>query len=174
MKKLIETALPLRVLSQSATSDKARKGHPGNMHLWWNRSPIDSSAALLMAAVLDSNTEELGTRIKELENIAVGETPLSIKMNHLPVVCDPFSGFGGLTIAAQKTGLDIYASDLNAMATLLTKAIAEVPSRLSDCRPINPQKENKMFFGIEGLASDVDYYGNLLKKGNASKNRRTL
>lgn len=169
MKKLIETALPLRVLSQSATSDKARKGHPGNMHLWWNRSPIDSSAALLMAAVLDSNTEELGTKIKELENIAVGETPLSIKMNHLPVVCDPFSGFGGLTIAAQKTGLDVYASDLNAMATLLTKAVAEVPSRLSDCRPINPQKENKMFFGIEGLASDVDYYGNLLKKETHQK-----
>lgn len=169
MKKLIETALPLRVLSQSATSDKARKGHPGNMHLWWNRSPIDSSAALLMAAVLDSNNEELGTKIKELENIAVGETPLPIKMNHLPVVCDPFSGFGGLTIAAQKMGLDVYASDLNAMATLLTKAVAEVPSRFADCRPINPQKENKMFFGIEGLASDVDYYGNLLKKETHQK-----
>ena len=169
MKKLIETALPLRVLSQSATSDKARKGHPGNIHLWWNRSPIDSSAALLMAAVLNSNIEELGTKIKELENIAVGETPLPIKMNHLPVVCDPFSGFGGLTIAAQKTGLDIYASDLNAMATLLTKAVAEVPSRFVNCRPINPQKENKMFFGIEGLASDVDYYGNLLKKETHQK-----
>lgn len=169
MKKLIETALPLRVLSQSAASDKARKGHPGNMHLWWNRSPIDSSAALLMAAILDSNTEELGTKIKELENIAVGETPLPIKMNHLPVVCDPFSGFGGLTIAAQKTGLDVYASDLNAMATLLTKAVAEVPSRFANCRPINPQKENKMFFGIEGLASDVDYYGNLLKKETHQK-----
>lgn len=169
MKKLIETALPLRVLSQSAASDKARKGHPGNMHLWWNRSPIDSSAALLMAAVLDSNTEELGTKIKELENIAVGETPLPIKMNHLPVVRDPFSGFGGLTIAAQKMGLDVYASDLNAMATLLTRAAAEVPSRFADCRPINPQKENKMFFGIEGLASDVDYYGNLLKKETHQK-----
>lgn len=139
------------------------------MHLWWNRSPIDSSAALLMAAVLDSNTEELGTKIKELENIAVGETPLPIKMNHLPVVCDPFSGFGGLTIAAQKMGLDVYASDLNAMATLLTRAAAEVPSRFADCRPINPQKENKMFFGIEGLASDVDYYGNLLKKETHQK-----
>ena len=82
MKKLIETALPLRVLSQSAASDKARKGHPGNMHLWWNRSPIDSSAALLMAAILDSNTEELGTKIKELENIAVsaaGQLTYTIK-----------------------------------------------------------------------------------------------
>lgn len=44
MKKIIETVLPLRALNKSATSDKVRKGHPGNMHLWWNRSPIDSSA----------------------------------------------------------------------------------------------------------------------------------
>ena len=169
MKKLIETALPLRVLSQSAISDKARKGHPGNMHLWWNRSPIDSSTALLMAALMDSNTEEYETKIKQLENIAAGDTPLSLKMNHPPAVCDPFSGFGGLVIAAQKAGLDVYASDLNAVATLLTKAVAEIPSRFSDCRPVNPHKENKMFFGIEGLASDVDYYGNLLKKETYQK-----
>lgn len=123
MKKIIETALPLRVLSQSTISDKARKGHPGNMHLWWNRSPIDSSTALLIAAMMDSNTEEFRAKINQLKNIAVGETPLPIKMNHLPAVCDPFSGFGGLTIAAQKAGLDVYASDLNAVATLLTKAV---------------------------------------------------
>lgn len=169
MKKIIETALPLRVLSQSAISDKVRKGHPGNMHLWWNRSPIDSSTALLMAALMDSNTEEFGAKIKELENIVTGDMPLSLKMNHPPAVCDPFSGFGGLVIAAQKAGLDVYASDLNAVATLLTKAVAEIPSRFSDCRPINPQKENKMFFGIEGLDSDVDYYGNLLKKETYQK-----
>ena len=107
MKKLIETALPLRVLSQSAASDKARKGHPGNMHLWWNRSPIDSSAALLMAALMDSNTEEFGAKIKELENIAAGDMPLPLKMNYSPAVCDPFSGFGGLVIATQKAGLDV-------------------------------------------------------------------
>lgn len=169
MKKIIETALPLRVLSQSAISDKARKGHPGNMHLWWNRSPIDSSTALLIAAMMDSNTEEFRAKINQLKNIAVGETPLPIKMNHLPAVCDPFSGFGGLTIAAQKAGLDVYASDLNAVATLLTKAVAEIPSRFSDCRPINPQKENKMFFGTEGMVSDVDYYGKLLKKETYQK-----
>jgi len=169
MKKLIETALPLRVFNQSAISDKAKKGHPGNMHLWWNRSPIDSSAALLMAAMMDSDTEKFDAKIKQLESIAAGETPSPIKMNHPPIVCDPFSGFGGLTIAAQKAGLDVYASDLNAVATILTKAIAEIPSRFSDCRPINPQKENKMFFGIDGLASDVAYYGNLLKKETYQK-----
>ena len=128
MKKIIETVLPLRALNKSATSDKVRKGHPGNMHLWWNRSPIDSSAALLRAAVKDVNIDEIDLEVKQLESIAAGKAVPQIKMKHSPVVCDPFSGFGGLTIAAQKTGLDVYASDLNAMATLLTKAVAEVPS----------------------------------------------
>ena len=169
MKKLIETALPLRVLSQSAMSDKVRKGHPGNMHLWWNRSPIDSSAALLKAAVTDADTEEFGTAIHQLENMIAGEVFLQMKMSHPPAVCDPFSGFGGLTIAAQKAGLDVYASDLNAVATILTKAVAEIPSRFGDCKPINPQAENKIFFGAEGLASDVDYYGELLKRETYKK-----
>lgn len=51
MKKIIETVLPLREINASAIVDRAKKGHPGNMHLWWNRSPIDSSAALLKAAI---------------------------------------------------------------------------------------------------------------------------
>ena len=164
MKKIIETVLPLRVLNKSATSDKVRKGHPGNMHLWWNRSPIDSSAALLRAAVKDVNIDEIDLEIKRLESIAAGKVVPQIKIKHSPVVCDPFSGFGGLTIAAQKAGLEVYASDLNAVATLLTKAAAEIPFKFANCSPISPQVENKIFFGAEGLAKDVDYYGKLLKE----------
>ena len=164
MRKLIEAALPLKTLNQSSISDKARKGHPGNMHLWWNRSPIDSSAALLSAAMTDAVPEEIGLKVKQLEKMAAGETAAQRKTDHPPVVYDPFSGSGGLTIAAQKAGLEVYAGDLNAVATLLTKAAAEIPSRFADKRPVNPQAESKKFSGAEGLASDVDYYGNLLKK----------
>ncbi len=169
MKKIIENALPLRVLNQSAMSDKARKGHPGNMHLWWNRSPIDSSAALLRAAVMDVDAEELEPAIYQLEIMAAGESAPQMNMNHSPVVYDPFSGFGGLTIAAQKAGLDVYASDLNAVATLLTKAATEIPARFRDCQPINSQADNKIHFGAEGLSSDVNYYGKLLKEETYQK-----
>ena len=169
MKKIIETALPLRVLSQSAMSDKARKGHPGNMHLWWNRSPIDSSAAILRAAMTDVNADEFGIVINQLENMALGNVASQMKMSHPPVVCDPFSGFGGLTIAAQKVGLAIYASDLNAVAALLTKATTEIPHKFKDCKPINPQADHKIHFGAEGLASDVNYYGNLLREKTQQK-----
>ncbi len=164
MKKIIEMVLPLREFSQSAMSDKARKGHPGNMHLWWNRSPIDSSAALLQAAVTDANEEELDAELQQLENTAVGGVASQMRISHPPMVCDPFSGFGGLTIAAQKAGLEVQAGDLNAVAVLLTKAAAEIPSSFADCKPIHPQAENKLFFGAEGLAADVDHYGRLLRK----------
>ncbi len=169
MKKLIETALPLRVLSQSAMSDKARKGHPGNMHLWWNRSPIDSSAALIRSAVTDVDECKIESVIQALEKLAAGEMASQMEISHPPVVCDPFSGFGGLTIAAQKAGFNVHASDLNAVAVLLTKAAAEIPARFKDRKPINPQAENKIYFGAECLASDVRYYGKLLSEKTYQK-----
>lgn len=177
MIKLIETALPLKELSQSAMGDKAHKGHPGNMHLWWNRSPIDSSAALLLAAVTDNPSEKSeeypeaeeqcearSQLMEDVKRIAGGaEDSKKLQSGELPVVCDPFSGFGGLAIATQKVGLKAYAGDLNAVATLLTKAAAEIPARFSDRVAVNPKAENMIYFGSEGLAADVDYYGKLVK-----------
>lgn len=171
MKKIIETALPLSALNASAIGDKARKGHPGNMHLWWNRSPIDSSASLLKAAMEDtpkegSEREEENKRIQnDLIAVAAGKDG-----NHLsaaqeyPSVCDPFSGFGGLTVAAQKIGLNVHAGDLNSVATLLTKAAVEVLAGFIDQKAVNPEAENKMYFGTEGLAADVEWYGKGIKK----------
>lgn len=171
MRKMIETALPLAALNASAIADKAKKGHPGNMHLWWNRSPIDSSAALLEAAIKDDPVEagqsETARKhlIDELARIAYGEDNGHLSANiSYPTVCDPFSGFGGLTIAAQRLGLKINAGDLNSVATLLTKAAAEIPAGFTDCKAINPEAENRMYFGAEGLATDVAYYGKRVKE----------
>lgn len=57
MKKLIETALPLREITASSIEEKVRKGHPGNLHLWWNRSPIVSSSVLIYAAMTDEDQD---------------------------------------------------------------------------------------------------------------------
>ena len=62
MKKLIETALPLREITASSIEEKVRKGHPGNLHLWWNRSPIVSSSVLIYAAM----KTKIRTRRKEI------------------------------------------------------------------------------------------------------------
>ncbi|MCD7717396.1 MAG: DUF1156 domain-containing protein [Lachnospiraceae bacterium] len=168
-RKIIETALPLKALSVSAMGDKAHKGHPGNMHLWWNRSPVDSSAALLAADILDDPADEEDEKRKqisaELCQIAGGKGNLSAVQNleKPPVVCDPFSGFGGLTIAAQKVGLQVQAGDLNAVACLLTKAAAEIPARFLNEKAVHPDAENKFYFGAEGLAADVAHYGKWLR-----------
>lgn len=57
MKKVIETGVPINMLFSSTIEEKVKKGHPGKLHPWWNRSPIVSSAALLKAA-LDDATQE--------------------------------------------------------------------------------------------------------------------
>jgi putative DNA methylase len=171
VRKMIETALPLAALNSSAIADKAKKGHPGNMHLWWNRSPIDSSTALLEAAIKDDPVEaglseaDRKRLIDELTQVSFGEDNGHLSANtSYPTVCDPFSGFGGLTIAAQRLGLNVDAGDLNSVATLLTKASAEIPAGFVDSKAINPQAENKMYFGAEGLATDVAYYGKQVKE----------
>ena len=66
--KLIENWIPLKELSASAIRDKARKGHPGNLHLWWNRSPIDSSTAVLFSALVDEDDAEASELITEIAN----------------------------------------------------------------------------------------------------------
>jgi putative DNA methylase len=167
VKKLIETVLPLKEINDSSIGDKARKGHPGNMHLWWNRSPIDSSAVLLKASLEDASETEADRKlqIEELTRIASADSMIhTLLPEGHPTICDPFSGFGGLTVAAQKLGLNVEAGDLNSVATLLTKAAAEIPGRFKDCNPVNPDGCSKMYFGAEGLAADINYYGKLVKK----------
>jgi putative DNA methylase len=168
MKKMIEAMLPLQELNASSIKDKTKKGHPCNMHLWWKRSPIDSSAALLKAALEnmpDINDEDAKQRlIDDLQEIAKGRFSDIRKLNNkYPIVCDPFSGFGGLTIAASKLGLKVQSGDLNAVATILTKAATEIPMGFMDHTPVSPKAENKLYFGTEGLAADILYYGDLLK-----------
>ena len=144
MKTKIESALPLQLINQSAMSERATKEHPGNMHLWWNRSPIDSSKQLL-AAALTPDQEAIG------EDFAV-------------TIVDPFSGFGGLALAAVETGSSVIAEDLNSIASVLTKAAAEIPARFADKPAISENAENRIYTGVEGLAEDVRCYGTAIRK----------
>lgn len=144
MKTKIEGALPLRQINQSATTERATKEHPGNMHLWWNRSPIDSSKKILTSA-LTSDQDTISTD----PNVTI---------------VDPFSGFGGLALAAAETGAAVIAGDLNSVAAVLTKAAAEIPARFADKPAVSANADNRIYTGVEGLAEDVRCYGNALRK----------
>ena len=140
MKILTKDALSLKLINQSAMSERVTKEHPGNMHLWWNRSPIESSKKLIE------------TLIANHKNISTCVT-----------VVDPLSGFGGLTLAAEKLGLPIVAGDLNSVAVVLTKAAVEIPSRFANRSAVSADAGNKAYTGIEGLAEDILRYGDAIR-----------
>ena len=90
---------------------------------------------------------------------------------YAPPVLDPFCGGGSIPLEAQRLGLRVYASDLNPVAVLITKALIEIPPRFAGLPPVNPEwrkksKEEKaatVWPGAQGLAEDVRYYGKWMR-----------
>jgi len=86
---------------------------------------------------------------------------------HAPPVLDPFCGGGSIPLEAQRLGLRAYASDLNPVAVLITKALIEIPPKFAGQPPMNPdwqgkskeEKATRVWRGAQGLAEDVRYYG---------------
>lgn len=83
--------------------------------------------------------------------------------NNAPPIYDPFCGGGAIPLEAQRLGLEAHASDLNPVAVLITKALIEIPPKFKDLPPVNPESrkelKTKQWFGAQGLAEDVRYYG---------------
>ena len=55
-RKLIEVALPLDAINESARKEKNNpflKGHPRSMHLWWSPKPLAAARGLLFAQLVD-------------------------------------------------------------------------------------------------------------------------
>jgi putative DNA methylase len=87
----------------------------------------------------------------------------------LPSFLDPFAGSGSLPLSAQWLGLESYASDLNPVAVLITKALIEIPPKFAGKPPVNPEARGddrlmqKAWPGAQGLAADVLYYANWMR-----------
>ncbi|MDX8354872.1 DUF1156 domain-containing protein [Cognatiyoonia sp. IB215182] len=82
-----------------------------------------------------------------------------------PPVYDPFSGGGSIPMEAQRLGLKAYGSDLNPVATLISKALIEIPPRFSGSPPVNPNSDElRKWKGSAGLADDVRYYGQWMRE----------
>lgn len=89
--------------------------------------------------------------------------------NNPPALLDPFAGGGAIPFEAARLGLKAYASDLNPVAVMINKAMIEIPARFQGMQPINPdakaaRESNTEYENSTGLAEDILYYGNLLKK----------
>jgi putative DNA methylase len=194
-KKLIEVALPLEAINRESAREKSiRHGHPSTLHLWWARRPLAACRAVLFASIVDDPAsrpdlfpteekqnaerqrlfriiEEL-VRWENLNNKAVLDAAraeiLKATDGNPPSVLDPFCGGGSIPLEAQRLGLEAYASDLNPVAVLITKALVEIPPKFAGRPPMNPEGREKLaqeatWNGAQGLAEDVDYYGKWMR-----------
>ena len=118
--------------------------------MWWGRSPEASSLAALAAAVMDFTAETSERDLALIAKTVSGdkEALKAIRSSlrergSLPTVWDAFAGFGGIPIAAQKLGLRVVANDLNPVAAMLTRAVADIPARFAGQPPVHPGKPKR-------------------------------
>ena len=190
-RKLIEVALPLEAINIASAREKSiRHGHPSTLHLWWARRPLAACRAVLFASLVDDPSsdpdrfptpkavEDERTRLfgiierlvlwENTTNEAVlEEARAEIRRStggNPPPVLDPFCGGGSIPLEAQRLGLTAYASDLNPVAVLITKALIEIPPKFANRPPVHPDARRGVgstgaWKGAAGLAEDVRRYG---------------
>jgi putative DNA methylase len=192
-RKLIEVALPLETINRESAREKSiRHGHPSTLHLWWARRPLAAARAVLFAQLVDDPSshpdrfptedaqraererlhriiEQLvvweNTRDQELLAEAHAEILKSTDGNPPPIL-DPFAGGGTIPLEAQRLGLQAYASDLNPVAALITKALIEIPPKFAGRPPVFPGLADGRIGGWDGatgLAADVRAYGEWMR-----------
>lgn len=190
-RKLIEVALPLEAINLASAREKSiRHGHPSTLHLWWARRPLAACRAVLFASLVDdpsSDRERFPTpkavedertrlfaiieRLVLWENstneAVLEEARVAIHRStggNPPPVLDPFCGGGSIPLEAQRLGLTAYASDLNPVPVLITKALVEIPPKFANIPPVHPDARRGVgasgtWKGAAGLAEDVRRYG---------------
>lgn len=193
-KKLIEVALPLDDINNACVREKSiRHGHPSTLHLWWARRPLAAARAVIWASLVDDPsshpelfpTEEAQNKERDrlfsiLKDLVIWENSNNQEVlnrareeikkstgNNPPALLDPFMGGGAIPLEAQRLGLKAYGADLNPVAVMINKAMYEIPPRFRNQKPVNPDARlsaNDQYPGAQGLAADVEYYGNMLKE----------
>lgn len=187
-KKLIEVAIPLEKINEASAREKSvRHGHPSTLHLYWARRPLAACRAVLFAQLVDDPSAhpnkfptkddqdkerkrlfELIEQLVRWENSnnqellkKVNEEILKSSDSKLPSVHDPFSGGCAIPLEAQRLGLKSFGSDLNPVAVIIGKSISETLIPFKGMKPIHPNVKQKLHYeNVQGLAEDVNYYGN--------------
>lgn len=189
-KKLIETALPIDEIGRAVQAEKkVRTGRPSALHMWWSRTSQPLARAVIFASLVDdpaehpeeypnrkaqdSERERLEDVLKALleatpEKEALEQAEEEIKKYVDPKAItyfDPFVGGGSIPIEAQRLGLNACGADLNPVATIISKALTEIPDRFKGRQPIHGGEGGQLqlnWEGAEGLAEDIKFYGKLL------------
>jgi len=180
--------------TESAREKSIRHGHPSTLHLWWARRPLAASRAVIWSSLVDdpsSHPEQFPTEVEQnhernrlfaiLEKLVKWENSnnqevlseakaeiMKSTFGNPPALLDLFAGGGSIPLEAQRLGLEAHASDLNPVAVMINKAMIEIPPKFSGMSPVNPDSRINVFdskwAGASGLAADVRYYGEWMKK----------
>ncbi len=184
--------MPLEAINKASAREKSiRHGHPSTLHLYWARRPLAACRAVLFAQLVDDpsahpdkfpteadQTQERERLFRIMEELVIWENSTNEEVlnkaraeilkscdEELPPIHDPFSGGGSIPLEAQRLGLPAYGSDLNPVAVMIGKAMIEIPPLFKDMKPIHPGGPEKMHYkNAEGLAEDVKYYGEWMRK----------
>ena len=196
-KKLIEVALPLDAIDKESMKDSSITvgGHPSTFHKWWARRPLAACRAVIFASLVDDPSNHFSEKKakkererlfklmeklilwKNVNNLDVlEEAKKEIRKSvgkEMPMLLDPFCGGGSIPLEAQRLGLKVSASDLNPVATIITKAMIEIYPKFSGNDAINPGSlENtgiKDSHGVGGIISDIEYYAKLINNDAQKK-----
>ena len=123
----------------------------------------------------NSSNVELFNRAMEEMKLSAAKNPSIPNSSFLiPNCLDPFAGGGTIPLEAQRLGLHAHATDLNPVAVLINKSMIELPARFANRPPQNPDAQktfgnDSAWHGAQGLAKDVEYYGQRLKVLAAEK-----
>lgn len=183
-----------KINSASAREKSIRHGHPSTLHLWWARRPLAAARAVIWSSLVDDPsshpelfpTEEDQNRerqrlFKILEDLVVWENSnnqdilnaakaeiMKSTNGNPPALLDPFAGGGAIPLEAQRLGLEAHAHDLNPVAVMINKAMIEIPPKFAYMPPVNPDdriaRQVDTWKGAQGLAADVKYYGEWMKR----------
>lgn len=188
-KKLIESVMPVAAINDESEREKtARGGLPSSVHIWWSRRPMAAARSTLFASLVDDPAEhperfpteeaqqqerqrltQMTADLAVVENAAneslleaARKEILRYSDGRLPTVFDPFAGSGAIPVEAHRLGLNTKASDLNAVAVLMTSVVSDVPLRFENTAPIHPRDNLTLDVSLPGaqaLAEDVRWYG---------------
>lgn len=183
-----------KINEAAAREKSIRHGHPSTLHLWWARRPLAAARAVIWASLVDAPsshpelfpTEEAQDKerqrlFKILEDLVGWENSNNPKVleaakkeilkstgGNPPELLDPFAGGGAIPLEGQRLGLKVHAHDLNPVAVMINKAMIEIPPKFAGQAPVNPESQTALstggYTGAHGLAEDVRYYGEWMKK----------
>jgi putative DNA methylase len=130
----------------------------------WENSNNEMVLTEARYEIVRSLARSRGTAVVPLQQMHPQEI-VDYLQEHGPLVCDPFSGAGSITLEAQRLGLKTFGSDLNPVAVLIGKALVELPPKFAGRKPVNPEvNQLRQWAGAQGLAEDVRYYGRWMRE----------